>query len=279
MDFKRVSIIFLITFFVLNIFLGMTYLQGQRSQKLSDLGDLAQIEERLAEENIKYEGSFSTKSLEAYYLSGVSSDLASLTLDGMALYTQNDLNGKSVTRDLSALPDLIFNEADLVKQTSNFLASDNGVAFGEEYDYRKKLNGSNLSLYYTQDYQGIPFYDEGGAVTVNYQKVQEIPRKYQLTSLTQTHIANIEELREKQNVISEQEAIATLYVNSKLPERSKIQDRILAYTHIFSVDEKNIYLPVWFIWVKTSDDKVQIEKVNAFSNTIITTNVSDVTTN
>ncbi|MGX6961680.1 two-component system regulatory protein YycI [Vagococcus xieshaowenii] len=279
MDFKRVSIIFLITFFVLNIFLGTTYIQGKRSQKLSDLGDLAQIEERLAEENIKYSGTLSTKSKEAYYLSGISSDLAALAVKEISSVIENDPEGKSITRDLSTVEHLSFSDEDLIERTSRFLKSDNGIAFGEDYTYRKKLTGKTPALYFTQEYQGIPFYDDGGAVTVNYEKIKSPTPTYQLSSLTQTHIANIEQLREKQTVISEQEAIATLYVNSKLPERSKIGERVLAYTHIFSVDEKNIYLPVWFVWVNTGTDKVQIEKVNAFSNTIITTNVSDVTAN
>ena len=278
MDFKRVAIIFTFTFFVLNIFLGMTFLQGKRSQTLSDLGDLSHIEERLAEENIKYDGEFSTKEQEAYYLSGISTDLVTLNYNEGVSFDNFDTTNHMVSRDLSNIKELTFSEKELIDGTKRFLKSEDGVAFGESYHYYKKLNGNSKSLYFAQDYQGVPFFDASSAVTINYQKNQDtVEKMYQLMTLSQTHISNLEELREKQPVISEQEAIATLYVNSKLPERSRVGQRLLAYTHIYSVNEKNIYLPVWFVWVKTDDDKVQIEKVNAFSNAIITTNVSDVT--
>ena len=39
-----------------------------------------------------------------------------------------------------------------------------------------------------------------------------------------------------------------------------------------SVLEKNVYVPVWHVAIETSDKVVQIESVNAFSNTIVTNN-------
>ncbi len=35
---------------------------------------------------------------------------------------------------------------------------------------------------------------------------------------------------------------------------------------------KNVYVPVWHVAIETSDKVVQIESVNAFSNTIVTNN-------
>ena len=48
--------------------------------------------------------------------------------------------------------------------------------------------------------------------------------------------------------------------------------RQLAYSCILKVREKNVYVPVWHVAIETSDKVVQIESVNAFSNTIVTNN-------
>ncbi len=49
----------------------------------------------------------------------------------------------------------------------------------------------------------------------------------------------------------------------------------MASTSLFLYSEspgKNVYVPVWHVAIETSDKVVQIESVNAFSNTIVTNN-------
>lgn len=89
---------------------------------------------------------------------------------------------------------------------------------------------------------------------------------------TQTHLTNIEQLREKTELHTEEEAINTLYVNNKISRGSNILWRQLAYSRILKVREKNVYVPVWYVAIETPDKTYQIETVNAFSNTIITNN-------
>lgn len=76
----------------------------------------------------------------------------------------------------------------------------------------------------------------------------------------------------KTELYTEEEAINTLYINNKIPRGSKILWRQLAYSCILKVREKNVYVPVWHVAIETSDKVVQIESVNAFSNTIVTNN-------
>lgn len=61
---------------------------------------------------------------------------------------------------------------------------------------------------------------------------------YSITKYMQTHLSDIEQLREKTELYTEEEAINTLYINNKIPRGSKILWRQLAYSCILKVREK-----------------------------------------
>jgi regulatory protein YycI of two-component signal transduction system YycFG len=76
-------------------------------------------------------------------------------------------------------------------------------------------------------------------------------------------------LREREELISESDAVTTLYNNSKIPNNAKIEWTRLGYTRSLKVRSKNVYIPCWFVSIKAGEN-TQVEMVNAMNNTVIT---------
>lgn len=274
MDFKRISFIFLITFFFLNIFLIYSYTQGENNSKsLADVGRLENLERRLTEEKIKFESNFSDETTDAYYLSGV---LTNFSINQTEKPNNAKVvNGTVLNRDLTNGKEYIFSKENLIQDATDFVAKSEQIEFGQEYTYVEALNHKKDTLIYSQSYKKIPFFPDSSSLVIGYASSGDDEKK--LISSSQTHIEEIEELREKQTVISEHDAIVTLYLNNKIPAGSSIKQTALVYTQIYKVNDKNIYIPTWVVWIETDiSSTVQIEKVNGFSDSIISASVSDV---
>lgn len=283
MDFKKIEWIFFLAFLGLNIFLFSSYHEAMNQENNVIRSDQTEsIQNRLASDDISYSGNISSESKQGYYLSAEQSDLGTvltqhrkktptgvlrsgITFDGLSTLTKTFATEESEKYKIDN------------KQTKHsiteFLNSQNNVLYGDEYEFMTNfstLDGDSLEIQASQSYEGIPFHDDTAEINFMVEKDDGV---YQLTKYTQTHLTNIEQLREKMDLYSEEEAIQTLYVNNKIPSSSKILWRQLAYSCIVKVREKNVYVPIWYVAIETSDKSVQIESVNAFSNTIVTNNV------
>lgn len=166
-------------------------------------------------------------------------------------------------------------EKNIEKSLDAFLNDKNSVLYGSQYRYLPEfstLQGEFPEIIVSQSYKSILFKDDTAQISLKLEKSDESDGLHKINKYTQTHIQGIEELRDKMDLSSERDAIETLYINNKIPSNAKITFRKLAYTRIYKIREKNVYVPVWFVGIKSSGSNLQIEQVNAMSNTIITNN-------
>ena len=161
-----------------------------------------------------------------------------------------------------------------MKQVKAFVNKKSNVIQGATYELNKHQSESGSNYIFNQEWEGLPIYDETSQLNVYLETLESGERS--IVSYDQTRLSNIEPLRDPQNLISEREALISLYTNNRLQAGDKVKWIDLGYTRIFTVREKNVYIPAWFIAVENSKSSVQVERVNAFSNTIISTNVSEV---
>lgn len=280
MDFKKIVWIFFFAFLGLNIFLFSIYWDGLHQQNLiSQTSRVEDLAKRLENDEISYKGDFSNEVKEGYYLSGEQTDL------GKALYeSENEAldslkQGASITGyQLGYNPPGTYTvvRRNIGNTLKEFLADDKSIMYGEDYRYVSELSDLNKEhpqIIAAQYYEGIPFNDDTARLAINVNPVDSGKKVADIEDYTQTHLDNIEALREKMNLYSEKEIINTLYLNNRFPRKSKILKTFLGYYRILEVREKNVYIPVWFVWVESSDKSVQIEKVNAISNTLIINNL------
>lgn len=284
MDFKKIEWIFFIAFLGLNIFLFSIYHEAvNQENNVIRYDQTESIQQRLASDDITYEGKLSTEVKQGYYLSAEQTGIYESLVDYRKTQDENSSgvlkNGVSVhdnvlTNELSSTESARYMiDPENVKDDLNkFLRNSDNVLFGREYVYMPQfssLDNEFPEIEASQQYEGIPFHDDTSKLTLT---IDDTDDKLKITKYSQTHLSHIEQLREKMDLYSEEDAVKTLYINNKISSGSKILWRKLAYTRILKVREKNVYVPVWYIAIETNDKSVQIETVNALNNTIITNN-------
>lgn len=282
MDFKKIEWIFFVAFLGLNVFLFRSY-QETISQENNVIrsGQTESIQQRLSSDDISYTGKISSESKQGYYLSAEETDL-SKELDSQRHGTSKKgllssgivFNDNVLTKTLSETEseNSIFDPDKMGSSVNSFLNKKNNVLFGSDYVYMKNfsdLDSATPEVQASQKYDGLPFYDDTAKIVFSLNKQD---KSYAVTKYRQTHLSDIEQLREKTELHTEEDAIKTLYVNNKISRGSKILWRQLAYSCILKVREKNVYVPVWYVAIETPDKSIQVESVNAFSNTIVTNN-------
>ncbi|MBO1103070.1 two-component system regulatory protein YycI [Enterococcus hirae] len=282
MDFKKIEWIFFVAFLGLNVFLFRSY-QETISQENNVIrsGQTESIQQRLSSDDISYTGKISSENRQGYYLSAEETDL-SKELDSQRHGTSKKgllssgivFNDNVLTKTLSETEseNSIFDPDKMGSSVNSFLNKKNNVLFGSDYVYMKNfsdLDSATPEVQASQKYDGLPFYDDTAKIVFSLNKQD---KSYMVTKYTQTHLSDIEQLREKTELHTEEDAIKTLYVNNKISRGSKILWRQLAYSCILKVREKNVYVPVWYVAIETPDKSIQVESVNAFSNTIVTNN-------
>ncbi|CAI3266022.1 two-component system regulatory protein YycI [Enterococcus cecorum] len=276
MDFKRIEAIFLVAFLCLDIFLFSIYRQSQNEQTPINNSSTIKITQRLKEDKIKYEGKISSEHTDGYYLSATQTNL-NTELQNMkkAKKLENvDVLRSSVKDNLLSLTpekDLSVNKKGqiptLVRET---LTNQKEIILGKDYRYQDEIHQQSdgyLDVYACQKYEGIPINDITAQIKFTLKKNDE---NYRLEKIQQMHLSNLTALREKMPLVSEEDALTTLYINNKLSKNDEILWSKLAYTLVLQVRGKNVYVPAWFVSIRHEDKKEQVEIVNAFRNRIIT---------
>ncbi|EOH99606.1 hypothetical protein UAW_00758 [Enterococcus haemoperoxidus ATCC BAA-382] len=285
MDFKRIEWIFFLAFLGLNMFLFGIYQKGIKEESSVSFSDQTDsIEKRLDKDGITFKGTLSGEKKEGYYLSGEQTNFYEAIQSERENRDRNFFkNGiEMIDNSLTVYPQMNYtqmsyfvDEKNIGKSLEAFLNDKDSVLFGSQYRYLpdfSTLNGEFPEIIVSQSYKGIPFKDDTAQISLKLEKSDETDGLHKIYKYTQTHIQAMEELRDKMDLSSERDAIETLYINNKIPSNAKISFRELAYTRIYKIREKNVYVPVWFVGVKSSGSNLQIEQVNAMSNTIITNN-------
>lgn len=281
MDFKRIEWIFFVAFLGLNIFLFGIYREGIKAENsVSYPQQTEKIENRLAKDQIKYEKSLSTEKFEGYYLSAEQTNFYEVIQKKQlnSVFNLSHVGAEYTDTNLESYPQVSYyiNEKKIPETLSSFLDDENTVLFGKEYHYLSDfstLDADSPEILASQSYKNIPFKDDTSQLILKLEKSDEKNSEWEkITKYTQTHVQGIEELRDKMELYTEKEAIETLYINNKIPAKSEITFRKLAYTRIYKIREKNVYVPVWFVGIKTNDGISQVEQVNAMNNTIISSN-------
>ncbi|HCM90375.1 MULTISPECIES: two-component system regulatory protein YycI [Vagococcus] len=273
MDFKRVEGIFLAVFLFLNMFLFYVYQEGKPKQDTSSSRSISEnIEERLKADEISLPHSLSSKSKQGYYLSAEESELVVEAKESLK-NQEWQVNNSKLFSQLPRRNDIDVSDKDEVKKVKAFIAQKQNVIKGDEYVMNAHESSSNKKYVFSQVWEDIPFYDETSQLAIYLSKNEG--NRLMVDSYEQTYLNNIEPLRDQQAIVSEREAVISLYTNNSLQPGSKIKWIDLGYTRIFTIRGKNVYVPAWFIAVESSKNSVKTERVDAFSGSIISSNVSE----
>ncbi|MGG1572830.1 two-component system regulatory protein YycI [Fictibacillus sp. NRS-1165] len=243
MDWKKTKTIFILTFLILNIFLGYQLSQKMDKSKLEAVADQP-IEKRLADNNIDYKD----KLPQSY------NDRQTLISGQRAPFSADEIKSKVSRLDSSSTDTtLVFNlkkpqdldKEDLVKDVTQFLKDE--VYRGDEYRFYKKDTKSH-KIWFTQIYQGQPlFFDtDNGMNRPSGMVMFEWNNKGQLTRYTQTFIS-VYRQGTKQEIISPMKALEKIFTTNHLSSGDKINKIVLGYYSLANVEDVQVYAPTWSI--------------------------------
>ena len=274
MDFRKIEWIFFIAFLGINIFLFSIFWNSRHEQSLvTNSNQREDISQRLQNDDIRYKGTLSDQHFEGYYLSAEQVDLYEQLSQAInpPLFKSWDTQDKVL--NAYPLEDKEFDLKGTKKSFDELMRNPQFVLSGNQYMYVSSISKKDddaAKIVGAQSHEGIPFIDETSRVTLDVEALDDgEPR---VIGYTQTLLKDIEPLREKMSLYSEKEILNTLYINNNIPPGSTIQEIYLGYFRTLEVQEKNVYVPVWFVRIENADKVIQIEKVNAISNQVISNN-------
>lgn len=267
MDFKKIEIIFLTVFLSIDIFLFFTILQTPSLSTDAPNSTENSIKTEMQADNITTP-KLSTSYSNGYYLaSKVSDSLQSKMTELVDQRVSYDKNTKILSSSLNT--SITFsNHDDLVKKLTEFKKNSTNILEGTDYVISDALSSTNEIVFAQKT--------KYGKLTDSTGLLHFYSRDSAIIGYTQSYQENVVPVREKQETISQSEAVNYLYMYSELPNDSSIKWVILGYTKMTEVKGNIIYLPTWLIGVENKNTKnLQIKRVNALNGAIISNTASD----
>ncbi|WP_429757470.1 two-component system regulatory protein YycI [Bacillus sp. S14(2024)] len=245
MDWNRIKTIFIVTFFILDLFLVFQFVQKQDSDQLDYMTE-TNIEEQLKADKITSEDLPKEPTKDTYIMAKNKSfsneDIHSLKNQTVFLQDSNTI--------VSKLKEPFWNaKATTSDNYSEFLRS--YVIDGQKYSAAGKAEGSKV--YFFQKYKDKPlFYNQHGMI------VAELNEKKEIISYTQTMLYEFKEMGDQNkelDIISARNALETLYTKIELKQGSHIKGAKLGYATVVAPSSSNIQVlvPTWNLYTDKLD--------------------------
>lgn len=253
MDWSKIKTIFIISFLFLDIYLMYQFLLLRDANKYKFLSEVS-LEDNLKTNEIDFV-ELPKEIVKDQYLSAKPKEFGKDELALLKEQTITIVDGTLIQSVLSNPVPLSVNFDPLEAQS--FLQS--YVLFGDEYGF-SQLDEQLKTITYYQKHDNKMFYENmNGKVTLY------LNNNFQIVSYSQTYLKSIENLTEKEEVLSALKAIETLYQKGILKPKSKITNVELGYSTLFQLAASQVLTPTWHFVV---EDKEHLY-VNAFEGQII----------
>ncbi|PEA56575.1 hypothetical protein CON64_01285 [Bacillus pseudomycoides] len=245
MDWNRIKTIFIVTFFILDLFLVFQFVQKQDSNQLEYTTE-TNIEEQMKADKITSDNFPKEPTKDTYIMAKnkvfSDEDIHSLKNQTVSLQEPSTL--------VSKLKEPFWNaKATTSDNYSEFLRS--YVIDGQKYSATGKVEGSKV--YFFQKYKDKPlFYNQHGMI------VAELNEKKEVISYTQTMLYEFKEMGERNkelDIISARNALETLYTKNELKQGSYIKGAKLGYATVVAPSSSNVQVlvPTWNLYTDKID--------------------------
>ncbi|MCC5890215.1 MAG: two-component system regulatory protein YycI [Alkalibacterium sp.] len=265
MDFKKIENIFLITFLLLNIYLLISYLNRSDLQYASTAPDQVNLLREMEQIGIELPN-LTEEDKQVYYVQADRNNLLEDNVDQLenqaGSIAQDGSLYNSILSDpieIEGTPEEGFTDGDF-ERLDAFMNS-SAVLFGEEYTFLRYDEAENRFVY-AQEVDGIPvadgtseislFYGSDGNI-ISYQQSYAGPMTIQGSAL---------------DIITDRQAIETLFQNNEISSNSVVGQPILSYQRTLFLEDLSMYGPIWYVPVTDSSGE-RVLRVDAFERSII----------
>lgn len=259
MDWSKTKSIFIMVFFVLDIFLLYQFLEKKDHYQFEYITE-ATIEDRLQEDDITYDAL--PKQSKEQFLTAQSKifkneDIVDLREQKVKVVDETKLIG-SFDKPISISKN--FQSSELEKLVKDYML------FGSDYhywDYDKK--DGEIVFYQTWDKK--MFYNNSkGKITLFVNEESKV------VSYEQTYLENIEKFNKEKDLVTPIKALEALYMNGDIEPNSKITKVDLGYYNsLQTTSATHLLVPVWRVVVNDDLDLF----VNAFDGGVIELNTEE----
>lgn len=262
MDFKKIQIIFLAIFVIIDIFLFSLFHQNSNLQtENNSKGSDAEIIKELPNDQINVEPKLSTKNQTGYYLSAVYDN--TLQNAKSQLRNQKTTYANNTLRSTFKRPIGLYS-SDYESILDKLMKKKTFIAHGDEYEYSSDLSTKDNVVYVQSTDEGNLYGPHHGQITFY------INSDHLLVGYTQSYMNDVSILREKSDIISPAKALVWLYQYNEIPDNSKVKWVKLYYTQLLSIKNNVVLIPTWLIGYKSDDSSdLTIKRINAFNGAIL----------
>lgn len=263
MDFKKIEIIFIVTFLVLNGYLLYRVLDNYENGFTGNAATQINLVQEMKDENIELP-EFEDEEHDVPYVQAAANNLLEENAEQLTKQTgvieDNGSLYASILSDpiqLSEVEELTTKD---IATLSEFVLSD-AILFGDEYQFIRYVP-STRQIIYGQVANNIPIVDGTSNI------IFHLNGKKEIISYEQTYAGPVTVQGQSRKLITDQDAVEILYQNSEVPSGAKVRKPLLIYNRTLSLEDLSMYVPVWLVEVVTSTDTI-IKKVDAVNGNVI----------
>lgn len=263
LDYKRIQLILIATFSILNLYLVSVLLEKNKELNFGDPSTAVRLEEGMRNDNII-----------APELSNEQINIPIIKADRTNELAENreTLVNQTTRMENNKLMSILSNPIELpvgenvsledrLAPIEAFMKTEN-ILKAEEYSFLT-YQETNNRIVYVQRADGYPIADGTGSLVFHVNTYGEV------VSYEQTYMGMPEVQGKNRTVISEQAAIETLYLNNQIPSNSTLRTITLTYYQTLSLTDMNIYSPMWYVEIVRDDVPIQVKHVDALTGNLI----------
>lgn len=241
-DWSRTKTIFIVTFFVLDLFLGFQLYQKQSENQFDYISESSvKVEDQLKQMEITYPELPSVPKKLAHIIGETytfsDEDMKEIESDDATVRTTEDNKKLLITYDE---PKPIIGTK---SEAKSLLGSQ--VLFSDDYVYSEYLSRKGKELVFIQTYENSPIYQKEDSI--NGQIMIQLNEDGEITSFSQTYL-DTNEQGKKQEILTAIKAINQLFNKNKLARKDQITWIELGYFSLIE-GETQVLAPTWLIEV------------------------------
>ena len=268
MDFRRSTLVLIISFLFLDIFLFGLFWQMKKEVK-TPLNTSINVMEQMRNDGITVTGvNMTVESLPIIQISPIS-----IEAPVNALPSQVVSYDKGVISSQLIFPIQLTLDANTTATMENFAeltayVESGAIVNGNQYTWFN-YNPTTRKVIYAQRANQIPVMDGRSQI------IFTLHANNQVISYEQTFAGNVEKLGNNRSLITSQKAMEVLYLAGRIPTRSTISVVRLSYYKSLGLKDLSIYSPAWYVEFKQADGQMIVRRVDAIRGTVLTNEATE----
>ena len=268
MDFRRSTLVLIISFLFLDLFLFGIFWQMKKEVK-TPLNASINVMEQMRTDGITVTGVNTTvESLPIIQISPTNIDSLVNTLPSQIATYEKGIISSQLLAPIQLTIDTNATETmDQFAELTTYVES-GSIINGKQYTWFN-YNPTTRKVIYAQRANQIPVMDGSSQIifTLNVNN--------QVISYEQTFAGIPEILGSNRVLITSQKAMEVLYLAGRIPTRSTVSVVRLSYYKSLGLKDLSIYSPAWYVEFKQADGQIIVRRVDAIRGTVLTNEATE----